>query len=143
MSRSSIRRVLVAAVAGAAAVAALTLVGTGTASAAEPTAVLSTAATSQPAAPVVDTGGVPGEFDVFDASDFEGGFADLTNSTIPDLTPLNLNDKISSAVNNSNTKMCLFTDANFKGQRIEFPPHTQIQQFPVNLDNAVSSVKPC
>ncbi|GAA1326632.1 peptidase inhibitor family I36 protein [Pseudonocardia xinjiangensis] len=143
MSRNSVRRVLVAAIAGAAAVAALTLVGTGTASAAEPTAAVFTSAAAQPGSAAVVASGVPGEFDVFDASGFDGGFADLSNSTIPDLTPLNLNDKISSAVNNSNTKMCLFTDANFKGQRIEFPPHTQIQQFPVNLDNAVSSVKPC
>jgi hypothetical protein len=142
MSRSSIRRVLVAAVAGATAVAALTLVGTGTASAAEPTAAMFSAVTAQSASGLV-AAGVPGEFGIFDASDFQAGFSDLTNSTLADLTPLNLNDKISSAVNNSDTKMCLFTDANFKGQRIEFPPHTQIRQFPVNLDNAVSSVKPC
>ena len=150
MSHSWVRRVLVAAVAGAAAVAALSLAGvTGTAAAAEPTAAMSigagtvTAATGHPTSAAVGAAGVAGEFDIFDAANFEGGFADLTNSTIPDLTPLKLNDLITSAVNNSNTKMCMFTDANFTGQRIEFPPHTQIQQFPTADDNAASSVKPC
>jgi hypothetical protein len=153
MSRSWVRRVLVAAAAGAMAVAALTLAGvTGTASAAVPTAALTSDVTTMPAAigslvrpasAAVGAAGDQGEFKIFGAANFQGGFANVANSTIPDLTPFNLNDKITSAVNNSNIKMCLFTDANFQGQRTEFPPNTQIQQLSAAADNQVSSLKPC
>jgi hypothetical protein len=89
--------------------------------------------------------GDPGEFDVFNNAEFQGGFANLTNATIPDLgaNNLNLNDLISSAVNNSGTKMCLFPDANFRGQPIVFPPNTQIDQFGTAQNDTVSSVRPC
>jgi len=89
--------------------------------------------------------GDPGEFDVFNQGKFQGGFANFTNLTIPDLSAnnLNLNDLISSAVNNSGTMMCLFPDANFMGQPIQFPPNTQIDQFGTAQNDTVSSVRPC
>ena len=89
--------------------------------------------------------GDPGEFDVFNNAEFQGGFANLTNATIPDLSAnnLSLNDLFSSAVNNSGTMMCLFPDANFMGQPIQFPPNTQLDQFDQNQNDTVSSVRPC
>jgi hypothetical protein len=155
MSRSWVRRVLVAAAAGAVAVAALSLAGvTGVASAAVPTEVASgnlltvpvaLESAARPAAPSVPMPGDPGEFDVFNNAEFQGGFANLTNATIPDLgaNNLQLNDLISSAVNNSGTTMCLFPDANFMGQPIQFPPNTQLGQFDQNENDTVSSVRPC
>jgi Peptidase inhibitor family I36 len=155
MSRSWVRRVLVAAAAGAVAVAALSLAGvTGAASGAVSTAAASAElitvpvaleSAAQPAAASAPMPGDPGEFDVFNNAEFQGGFANLTNATIPDLgaNNLNLNDLISSAVNNSGTMMCLFPDANFMGQPIPFPPNTQLGQFDQNQNDTVSSVRPC
>jgi hypothetical protein len=101
------------------------------------------AAVARPVAVAAPMSGDDGEFDVFNNADFQGGFADLTKSTIPDLSVVGLNDLISSAVNNSDIKMCLFTDADFGGQMIPFPPHTQLQQFDANQSDQVSSVRPC
>ncbi|GAA3109191.1 hypothetical protein GCM10010464_85080 [Pseudonocardia yunnanensis] len=154
MSRSWVRRVLVAAAAGAVAVAALSLAGVTGASAAVPTAAASgnlvavpvaLESAAQPAAPSAPMPGDPGEFDVFNNAEFQGGFANLTNATIPDLGAdnLNLNDLISSAVNNSGTMMCLFPDPNFTGQPIQFPPNTQLGQFDQNENDTISSVRPC
>jgi hypothetical protein len=155
MSRSWVRRVLVAAAAGAVAVAALSLAGvTGAASAAVPTAVASgdlatipvaLESAARPAAASAPMPGDPGEFDVFNNAGFQGGFANFTNATIPDLGAdnLNLNDLISSAVNNSDTMMCLFPEANFMGQPISFPPNTQIEQFGPEQNDTISSVRPC
>lgn len=155
MSRSWVRRVLVAAATGAVAVAALSLAGvTGAASAAVPTAAapgdlttvpVALESAARPAAAAAPMPGDPGEFDVFDNAEFQGGFANLTNASIPDLgaNNVNLNDLISSAVNNSGTRMCLYPDANFRGQPIEFPPGTQLDQFGPNQNDTVSSVRPC
>jgi Peptidase inhibitor family I36 len=97
----------------------------------------------QPASAAARAAGQPNEFDVFDDPNFQNGSIDLKNVSIPDLTDSGLSDSFSSAANNSSTQMCLFTDANFQGARLTFPPNTQIQQFSPATDNKISSVKPC
>jgi hypothetical protein len=154
MSRSWVRRTMAAAATGAMVVLGLTLGGVmpGTAAAVVPTADVSSdlstippafGSVAHPASASAPMPGEAGKFNVFNNANFQGGFADLTNLTIPDLTAVDLNDLISSAANNSDTMMCMFTDANFMGQKIPFPPHTQIQQFDANTNDTVSSVMPC
>ena len=151
MSHNWVRRGLVAATAGAMAVAGLTLGGiTGTAAAAVPTAGPSGVTTTpaavgavvRPASAAAAAVGNPGEFDVYEDPNFQHG-ASLTDDTIPDLSEDGLNDVISSLVNNSGTSMCLFTDPNFQGQKLLFIPGEQIAQLAPNIDNSVSSVEPC
>jgi Peptidase inhibitor family I36 len=89
------------------------------------------------------TVGEAGQFDIFNQANFQGGFAQVTGVTVDDLASVDLNDLVSSAVNNSDQQMCLYTDAHFSGSAIKFPPHTQIQQFDRTLNDRVSSVRPC